>query len=258
MSTLQPSARNFHEFANIVVIVLAGVVFGIISASRSSSNAHAHHPASIECDGAEDAVREERNSDAIGLLSRCLSSTNLDSAARARALKLRAFAHYKLERHADAVVDQEAAFTLEVPTRHGDFINYSLYLRLVGRLDDSLRAVQSADAMERKSGSSSMMTQYHLGWVLLELGKPRDAVAAFSRGLPFQPNYPFAYWRRGLAYEALGEKEKARDDFVLAAKHFSSAEQRASAGDLLPVIETKLHSYGIALSNGAPATSAGD
>jgi tetratricopeptide (TPR) repeat protein len=193
----------------------------------------------------EDAAREQRFSNAVELLDKCLSQANLDAQARFRALKVRAFVYYELRDYTQAVSDQEAAFSIQEPAEYRDFINYALYLRHAGRFEESLRAARSAEAIEEKDGTTSMMTQYHLGWTLLELGRPREAVEAFSRGIPFQPEYPFVYWRRGLAYEALGQRAKARKDFELTAKYLSSPQQEAAAGDLLPVIRAKLRSYGL-------------
>jgi len=207
----------------------------------------------IDCVLGEDAAREQRFADAVHLLTQCMSREDVDTAERSRALKVRAFAFYRLTDYADAVLDQEAALSVREPVEYRDFINYALYLRHVGRLEDSLRAARSAEAMDIRSGESSMMTQYHLGWTLLELGRPSEAIEAFSRGIPYQPNYPFVYWRRGLAYEALGEREKAREDFELTAKYLSAPEQQAAAGHLLPEIRNKLEAYGIAADGLQPS-----
>ena len=58
-----------------------------------------------------------------------------------------------------------------------------------------------------------MVTQYNLGWVLFELNRFEEAIEAFSKGIPQQPNYPFVYLRRGLAYLKQGDTKNARQDF---------------------------------------------
>ena len=54
---------------------------------------------------------------------------------------------------------------------------------------------------------------YHKGWTYHEMGKFQKAIAAFSKGLETQPTYFYAYWRRGLSYEGLGDIENAQRDY---------------------------------------------
>jgi len=61
-----------------------------------------------------------------------------------------------------------------------------------------------------------MSYYYHLGWTYAEMGEFTKAIDAYSEGLKTQPNYPFAYWRRGLAYEKLGKVLEAQADYKKA------------------------------------------
>ena len=96
-----------------------------------------------------------------------------------------------------------------------------------------------------EDGNVSMMTQYNKGWSLLELGQYAGAVEAFSKGIPIQPDFAFVYWRRGLAYEGLGDKKRAQADFEKSAKLLVEKNNVAAAGDLLPAMRAKLRQYGI-------------
>ena len=89
-----------------------------------------------------------------------------------------------------------------------------------------------------------MMTQYNLGWTLFELGRHREAIKAFTLGVPKQPDYPFVYWRRGLAYEAVGNKTLAKGDFETAAKLFMAGKDKWKQEDLKDVRD-KLLQYGL-------------
>ncbi len=165
---------------------------------------------------------------------------------RARALKIRAFSHMRLDDYARAVADQEAAIKTGEPVSYGNWINYSLYLRYVGRLKDSLAAVRSAEKKEQESGSgTSMMTQYQLGWALADLKQHEQAIEAYSRGIPLQPDFAFAYWRRGVSYDAIGNRAKAKADFEQAAKLLATAEERAKDDGLMPEVRASLKKYGI-------------
>ncbi|GGY72021.1 hypothetical protein GCM10011613_16190 [Cellvibrio zantedeschiae] len=61
-----------------------------------------------------------------------------------------------------------------------------------------------------------MSYYYHLGWTYAEMGEFIKAIDAYSEGLKTQPNYPFAYWRRGLAYEKFGKAVEAQADYKKA------------------------------------------
>lgn len=61
-----------------------------------------------------------------------------------------------------------------------------------------------------------MSYYYHLGWTYDEMGEYTKAIDAYSQGLKTQPSYPFAYWRRGLAYEKLGKIPEAKADYKKA------------------------------------------
>lgn len=61
-----------------------------------------------------------------------------------------------------------------------------------------------------------MSYYYHLGWTYAEMGEYTKAVEAYSEGLKTEPGYPFAYWRRGLAYEKLSKAPEAQADYKKA------------------------------------------
>ena len=54
---------------------------------------------------------------------------------------------------------------------------------------------------------------YHLGWTYADMGDYNKAIDAYSEGLKTDPNFLFAYWRRGLAYEKLGKTSEAQADY---------------------------------------------
>ena len=194
------------------------------------------------CEYGVNAAREGKYEEAVKVISSCLVSPGLAVNARADALQARAWAHSKLSQDSLAVEDQEAAFKLRSPD-YREFISYASYLRRVGRHQDSLDAVLAAERTE--GGKVSMMTQYHKGWSLLELGRHKEAAEAFTKGIPAQPDYAFVYWRRGLAYEGLGKKQLARRDFEHCAQLLISKNEVASAGELLPAMRAKLRQYGL-------------
>jgi len=67
--------------------------------------------------------------------------------------------------------------------------------------------------------AGTMPYRYHRGWTLEELGRWDEAIAEFTEGLKFQPDYDGAFWRRGCAYAATGQLRKALDDFRASLKY---------------------------------------
>jgi len=92
-------------------------------------------------------------------------------------------------------------------------INYSLYLTLAGKAEQSLEAALQAKELDRHPDGLSMVTHYQLGWSYLVNDQPLAAVEHFSASIPHQPNFPFAYYFRGLAYEQLGNITSAQIEY---------------------------------------------
>ena len=149
----------------------------------------------------------------VNLLDKCLALDHLGNKERSKYLQGRAWAHYNLENDQRALDDQQAAFVLKPPTQHFEYINHAAYLRRMERFRESLIALRSAQEIDELKGQFNMATQYNLGWTLYELSRFDEAVEAFSRGIPQQPDYAFAYLRRGFAYYQQGKDILAKEDF---------------------------------------------
>ncbi len=168
----------------------------------------------VYCDYGYGGVENQFYQTGVNLLDKCLALDHLDSEQKSKYLQGRAWAHYNLENNQQALADQQAAFALKPPTQHYEFINHAAYLRRLQRFDDSLNALQSALKIDELNGQPNMATQYNLGWTLYELNRFDEAVAAFTRGIEFQPDYAFVYLRRGLAYYKQGKGANAKQDFT--------------------------------------------
>lgn len=144
-------------------------------------------------------------------------------------------------RHGDA----GAAFTSPAK-QYEEFISRAHYLRRIARYAESLQALQEAEKIDQKRGRPSMMTQYNLGWTLAELGRHAEAVEAFTLGMQSQPEYPFAYWRRGLSLESLGRTNEARDDFDKTARLIEAANLKLTdEPEFVARFRSSLQRYGI-------------
>ncbi len=161
---------------------------------------------------------------ALELLGKCLELKSLSAEQRAFYLQSRAWSYFSLDDFDNALDDQQQSFRLVAPSTRDELINYAAYLRMAGRVQQSLEPLREAEALDERDGHSSMMTQYNLGWSLYELGRYDEAIAAFSRGIPSQPDYPFVYFRRGLAYDRVGRTDEADADFIEFVSFFENED----------------------------------
>lgn len=167
----------------------------------------------LYCDYGYGAVQNNFYQPGVNLLNKCLELDRLSNDQRAKFLQGRAWAHFNLENNKLALADQESAFELKPPTQHFEFINHAAYLRRLQLFQESLAPLKAAQNLDQQGAHTSMMTQYNLGWSLYELGRFEEAVEAFSTGMRLQPDYPFAYLRRGLVFYNQGKSISAKEDF---------------------------------------------
>lgn len=201
--------------------------------------------------GEELAIKGDFKS-AVDVLNACLIMPETLADQKRRAFEVRAFSNWSLGYPKNAVSDYEAANLIAPPTpqnEHRELINYTMYLREVNRLVDSLEVIKRAVALEEKSGNISMPTQYHLGWTLQELGRHEEAVQAFLRGLTAQPEYAFAYFRLGLSFEALNLKEVAINYFKTTVTLINALEQEPNPNKEFDKVKLKLKEYNFLLKS---------
>ena len=167
----------------------------------------------VYCDYGYGAVKNNFFQIGANLLNKCLELEHLSIGEQATYLQGRAWAHHNLENNRQALTDQELAFELKPPTQYHEFINHAAYLRRLQLFRESLNALRPAQKIDELNGHPSMVTQYNLGWSLYKLNRFEESIQAFSKGIPQQPNYPFVYLRRGLAYYKLGRSVNAKEDF---------------------------------------------
>ncbi len=167
----------------------------------------------VYCDYGYGAVQNNFYQTGINLLNKCLELNRLSTDQRSKYFQGRAWAHYNLDNNKAALADQESAFELKPPTQHFEYINHAAYLRRLELFHESLVPLKAALNLDQLGAHASMMTQYNLGWSLYELGRFDEAHEAFTTGIRHQPDYAFAYLRRGLVFYHQGKKASARENF---------------------------------------------
>lgn len=78
------------------------------------------------------------------------------------------------------------------------------------------RSVPAGGALRILGAGDDALTLAERGRVLMELGRPAEALQAFGRVLAMEPGDPAALTNRGVALAALGQAEAARSDFTRA------------------------------------------
>jgi tetratricopeptide (TPR) repeat protein len=94
------------------------------------------------------------------------------------------------------------------------YINKAIEFRKQKNHQSALQQIELHNRCDKSEVRMSYF--YHLGWTYYEMGEFKKAINAFSSGLETEPNYLYAYWRRGLAYEMLGDSLSAENDYKKA------------------------------------------
>lgn len=148
--------------------------------------------------------------DSINPLSRCLSA-DLTDEVRAYILGARAYAYGEVSQFEQAMEDQRAFIALQKPQDARPLIMLGMYYRELKQYDKSLEALKTANEY-----GSGMGIYYHTGLTLHQAGRYKEAIEAYTKGIPKQPNYAYVFYRRALSYEAVEDRDRARRDFSRA------------------------------------------
>lgn len=174
----------------------------------------------------------------------CLQKNTLPAALQSLIYAVQADAHSNLKHFPEAVAAKEKSIQVAGKPDARANLDLSGMYRDAGNPKKALELVQyNLDNGLGEAGKGSgfhMPTYYHLGLALTDLGQYREAAEAFSTGLERQPDYAWAYYARGIAYDHLGEKNDAKADFTkfsqIVNKKYVLEEHRA-----------QLDRYGISL-----------
>jgi tetratricopeptide (TPR) repeat protein len=91
--------------------------------------------------------------------------------------------------------------------------------REAGNIDLAFKEIaEISNCLASINVQKGMRYYYHLGWLYYEDGEFEKAIEAYNMGLQDQPDYAFAFWKRGQAHEALGNIEKSIEDYKSAVR----------------------------------------
>lgn len=181
------------------------------------SPAHAQIERCIEGDK---ATQSDNSAAAVEHYTACLDNARLTAASRVRALLNRALAYGELKRWSQALEDQKAGLALEAPRNVWPLVMLSVYHREVKEYEPALAALRAAMSLDEDGPGTGpgMAVHYHMGQTLHAMGRYREAIEVYTRGIPKQPDYGYALYRRALAYEAVGDLEMTKRDLFRVAE----------------------------------------
>lgn len=166
-----------------------------------------------QCQQGFDAVVANQYIEGRQKLDGCIAVMSENDQVRRSALLYRAWANFSLADNDQAVKDQEAAFLISPPQSYTELMNMAVYQKEKKSFQAALVFLYQAELWDKLNNGISMMTQYHIGWNLLLLGRFENAINVLSAAVAAQPDYPYVFFQRGLAYEGLGNKDAAKSDF---------------------------------------------
>lgn len=203
-------------------------------------------PTLAECEAAYSEVAAKIYKSSLRQLELCTATLEIDALTRSRYHLGRAWALYELGRLNEAITEQEKAFVLPAPSYRLQFVNYATMLRTAGRFEESLTAIKRGEQIDKSEGKRpSMMTQYHKGWTLQEMGRHREAIEAFTVGIPDQIDFPFVYWRRAASYTAIANREAAVTDMRRFSELFTAKWREHSSVQQLSQYREQVLGYGL-------------
>lgn len=210
-------------------------IFTIVITLSSWSMAHAN---SDSCRGGNEALQKKNYAEAVSRLNKCLS-TNLTTGSRATMLRVRAQAYAGLNELDFAIKDQKEAITLDKSRNAWPWIQLAIFQREKKQYKEALASLRQAEKRDEDGPGTGpgMAVFYHKGWTLHEAGRYSEAIKAYTLGIPRQPDYGWALYRRALAYEAIGDRAQAKRDL------FRVAELNPKDGYETHIV-TKLREYG--------------
>jgi tetratricopeptide (TPR) repeat protein len=221
---------------------LAALALFVIASSANAVNA----PTIAVCETAYSELEAKNYRSTLRQLELCTANLQIDALTRSRYHLGRAWALYELGRLNEAIAEQEKAFVLPAPPYRLQFTNYATMLRSAGRLRESLSAIERAEQIDKSEGKGpSMMVQYHKGKTLQKMGRHREAIEAFTTGIPDQADFPFVYWRRAISYTSIANRAAAVADMRRFSDLFTVEWRKHCSAQELSQYRKQVLGYGL-------------
>ena len=132
----------------------------------------------------------------------------------------RSLAFREKQDYARAISDVTRAMQLRGKASYEDYVQRAISYRLSGNPSAALDDIRSAGSVYSDKRNASYY--YQLGWNLHLLGRYDEAIEALTSVVAEQPDYYWAYFRRGASYHKKGDRTKALEDLKKAAANIDA------------------------------------
>lgn len=140
------------------------------------------------------------------------------------ALRGRGVAYLDLLDFARALADFEAESSIN-PEDWSAIVNRGISRAFLGDLDGALADLQRADQM----APHTALILGNMAWILVRRTAYDDARRCADEAVELEPQFGFAYYPRGTARAALGDRAGARADFQIALERWDNIQKPLNA-----------------------------
>lgn len=200
----------------------------------------------LSCRRGSEEARALHAEEAIRFTKACLESHDLPGSVRIQFLELLTIleiGHQDIHAALDA---QIAAVDLSPAPGDSQLVDLAYLYRLNKRFAEALATLDKLEARHEDANDLSEKVGAvffdERGWTLLGMGRQREAIEAFARGIPLQPARADAYLGRAQARDAIGDSAGAYADYQQFARW---APEPTKERPMDPAIRIKLESLGI-------------
>ncbi len=106
-------------------------------------------------------------------------------------------------------MDQKEAIRLQEIRDIYSIIALGAYQREAKEYEAALASLREAATMDEDGPGTGpgMAVHYHTGRTLFAMGRYREAIETYERGIPKQPDYAWVFYEIARCHEALGDRE---------------------------------------------------
>lgn len=126
----------------------------------------------------------------------------------------RGMCHFSLRNWDAALSDFTRSIEVAKKLTDEHYISRAGTYAVLGKYNEALKDINKAIAINPKSGQAYIFK----AGLQIELGNAKEAILAYEKAIPLHKKNDFIYELRGYSYNAIGQYEKAIEDFDIALK----------------------------------------
>lgn len=127
-------------------------------------------------------------------------------------LRERGGVYANLGAYEEAFADFERMYRLEIAQPFWSLVRRAGLLKRLGQYEEALDVLD--ELLVARGYQPAMPIFYHMGLIYVKMQDYEQAVAAFDKGIPAQPDYGWAFIKRSCAKAKLGKYDEALEDYL--------------------------------------------